>query len=1266
MPWKAKKVAPLEVVRPGDLIPDNRLAPGAEDLLEHDAIARGVAEIAWTADAPVNIALFGSWGSGKSSVYSMIEAHLKRIAPKQYQLARYDAWKYGGRELKRNFIDSLAHELGLEDEPEFSDGLDTEQADTKLNTGPWLVKNRGSLLIGLALAVGVAVLWVLTQSLATVIFTDGTFKATAKSLIAQAGTVFGLALVATLVGPKVFEGAVVTKKTPAPEGADQFAKRFKRLVNAALKKHKAKRLIVFIDELDRCDPKDVVATLIDLKTFLDQDDCVFIVAADREVIERALNDLPQAKPVREDEPYYATPGAFLDKIFQHQLALPPLRSRALTKFAQDLVADQNGIWAELRDHDEVGQDTFDRTVFALVPVHVRSPRRVKVLLNNYATNARIAASRGIDWLDRAHEIAVLTVLATEFPAVAEDLRRVPRLLVYLREEEASTAPEVVNIVNKYIDRAPATTPPIDPDRENTAAQDDAVTEPTDTAAGRLLADDPTATGARERNIASENLRRHLANYLAKVTAAGIRDPRPDLLYLQPATGREDLPEPKLADLIDFATDTAPSTVVEAFATHESATLAIAIPLLVVEGDNAIGPGRKFAYEAACRLIERLYSDDQANVTRQVSPSLGAAISKGELSERSLPGALLTACWADTPTLANEILTGVGPRPDATLLDNLTVALPYLADHESNMLIKMLGDQFGEHPDPLISALQIGTDEDAVATWELIADEVIGALEALEYPTPAPAPAPAATTAAAAGTAQAAPAVPEPSGAGVARLAELVEAITAEGGNEALLSTVLRAVQAPTAAEPLTDWVNENADRLIAPMTSPLRRAHHAVLGLFTLSDEAINTWTNLMPASGLPSGPGLAASLDNPAAAGETSAAADSADAESAPTPAAPSDTDAVVRASAGKLLNRALSVFHNASSSRLTTLSDLIPKIASWTTPTPDDIAATVATALENTGWAGADAEPTGEMIWERKEKLFSLAVPLAPGDTAIHDAFVSDLSEVPGGIPLTAYVADHWQRLVSQLPAPAAQTLSDSLDVYDPPSTEAAAHLSMQIDVRAACERQAPPARALLDLPAAEQTTALTTKWLRLNPDPTDVHETFGHLPYMPDVIRSYFANLNLDTRTSTWLAFLNSNPSDGHLKAAGIAGIGSAAVTDIHNKIKTFTREQDRSRLVEQLRLARPATDDAPAVKKASSELATELLDKGTAGDLRTAAELILWAGGAGYGYKEALRGKFTAQAKKNNKSLPQKTRTSLTQSGLLQLPPEKGLLAKLTGR
>lgn len=312
----------------------------------------------------------------------MIARHLQEVANGTTVVARYDAWKYGGQDLKRNFIQSVAADLGYGDDPDFSEGLELEQSRARLDIVGWVRSNAKSLMIGLVISVAVAVIWFSALLSVAVILGDNPYADAFKALLPQAGTVFGLSLVAVLVGPQVLQGAVITSKTPAPGGADQFAARFDKLV-AKARVGQAKRLVVFIDELDRCSPDDVVATLIDLKTFLDQKGCVFIVAADRVVIEQSLNKVPQAKPLRQDEPYYATTGAFLDKIFQHQIALPPLRPRALTDFAHKLVQDQGGLWSQLSNE---GQQGFNLTLFALVPAHVRSPRRVKLLLNNFATS----------------------------------------------------------------------------------------------------------------------------------------------------------------------------------------------------------------------------------------------------------------------------------------------------------------------------------------------------------------------------------------------------------------------------------------------------------------------------------------------------------------------------------------------------------------------------------------------------------------------------------------------------------------------------------------------------------------------------------------------------------------------------------------------------------------------------------------------------------------------------------------------------------------
>jgi hypothetical protein len=95
-----------------------------------------------------------------------------------------------------------------------------------------------------------------------------------------------------------------------------------------------------------------------------------------------------------ESPYYSSAGSFFDKVFQHQVPLPPLRNRRLSRYARDLVEKRGGVWADLRAAEDHGQ-AFDAVLFALIPSHVTSPRRVKVLLNAFAVNARTAQSETV-------------------------------------------------------------------------------------------------------------------------------------------------------------------------------------------------------------------------------------------------------------------------------------------------------------------------------------------------------------------------------------------------------------------------------------------------------------------------------------------------------------------------------------------------------------------------------------------------------------------------------------------------------------------------------------------------------------------------------------------------------------------------------------------------------------------------------------------------------------------------------------------------------
>jgi polynucleotide 5'-kinase involved in rRNA processing len=75
-----------------DLVPDRRLTDAAKDKFDHAQIARRVAELVASAEPPLNVAVFGPWGSGKSSLAGLIDASLRERWG-SVALIRYDAWK---------------------------------------------------------------------------------------------------------------------------------------------------------------------------------------------------------------------------------------------------------------------------------------------------------------------------------------------------------------------------------------------------------------------------------------------------------------------------------------------------------------------------------------------------------------------------------------------------------------------------------------------------------------------------------------------------------------------------------------------------------------------------------------------------------------------------------------------------------------------------------------------------------------------------------------------------------------------------------------------------------------------------------------------------------------------------------------------------------------------------------------------------------------------------------------------------------------------
>jgi hypothetical protein len=524
-------------VHPDDLIDDRALASEDEDAFRLGDVVEEVVSLCTSVPVPATLALYGSWGSGKSSLANLLDLRFKH--GKKIAFARFDAFKYAELPLRRHFLSHIASAFGITDK-KFKQRLyeSTKGATLRPRTGWWT----------LAVIILIAVLTIAALATLASVFVAvaSTAKGSFRSHFADAwrasvpGVVLGIPILATLIG-LVARFLTVDTTTEAPSSDEQFERLFEDLVTQIQSKTKCERVVIFIDELDRCSAKEVVSTLETLRTFLDVPPCILIVAADQQALERALTDAArQETPFNTTNPYYSAGSAYLDKIFQYQLPLPPILARRLSRFALDLIEERQGVWEQVPNRAEL--------VSVLIPSHVHSPRRVKALLNSFALLFRLAlrraAERSIagDVEARASEVAKLVCLKTEFPLFAADLEldaRLPDIALRFSEGEEPDEVDLRKAFPGVSDEALARAGKYG--RENLAV-DEVIAQ--ETAEGRSTTG---VLGDKRTREVERSQAKQLIRYLEKTRE--ITTPRRDLIYLESSGAAFDLPS-ELADQLE--------------------------------------------------------------------------------------------------------------------------------------------------------------------------------------------------------------------------------------------------------------------------------------------------------------------------------------------------------------------------------------------------------------------------------------------------------------------------------------------------------------------------------------------------------------------------------------------------------------------------------------------------------------------------------------------------------------------------------------------
>lgn len=238
------------------------------DYLNYSEVAELVAEMIQQPDMlPLSLGVFGTWGTGKSSTLKLVKAELERDAGK-YLIVEFDAWLYQDFDDARAALMAVITKALLKEAP-----APLREKATKLFGRVSKLRLLGLALEGSALALGVPTFGVLQRgvgALGDIVRGTGdaedveAAKAAAKDVQER-----GAALLNPQEGP--------------PEEITAFRTEFKEVLQGI-----SKTLVVFIDNLDRCLPRNAIHTLEAIRLFLFLPKTAFVIAADEDMVRHAV------------------------------------------------------------------------------------------------------------------------------------------------------------------------------------------------------------------------------------------------------------------------------------------------------------------------------------------------------------------------------------------------------------------------------------------------------------------------------------------------------------------------------------------------------------------------------------------------------------------------------------------------------------------------------------------------------------------------------------------------------------------------------------------------------------------------------------------------------------------------------------------------------------------------------------------------------------------------------------------------------------------
>ena len=413
---------------------------------------------------PYSIGLLGKWGTGKSTVKEIYLHDLKNDETKKegdikrrdliYTIT-FNAWKYGGEaDIRKSLFRHIFLQIdGTRAEADRHLFKTVESSESQRKSCGEIWAEITDHAVGLFIAVFFVFLFFVLTILTKSVFGSGDLYAILASLLSSAGIV-GL-LIHNFFSN--LAGLSMRKPVYTTSGPSQTIEEFEDLFLAQLKKFKKKglssgkgkdvrRIVVFIDDLDRLTADEMVNGLDGIRSLIEMAShemlgdtgIVFVISCDEERVADALSnrrrsdaDQPTASNIQDARRY-------LDRIFQFRLEILPFPKRDMRNFVLSLLeTEYSALQADLE------QRKIDRTQLVDRMIHpaVQNPRNAIQIVNLFAQSWWLSVLRESETVDSngpgglgegvitGHPLtlAIICVIKTDFPDFHQALQRNPRI-----------------------------------------------------------------------------------------------------------------------------------------------------------------------------------------------------------------------------------------------------------------------------------------------------------------------------------------------------------------------------------------------------------------------------------------------------------------------------------------------------------------------------------------------------------------------------------------------------------------------------------------------------------------------------------------------------------------------------------------------------------------------------------------------------------------------------------------------------------------------